>query len=126
MPRKKQWTVVVEGHLFTLNSERTMHFHKRARLIKTWREAACEEAKRAKIPKMKCIDVTFVPCRTNRRNMADTGGHIPVAKACIDGLVDAGIIPDDGPEFLKSLTFKAPYVDGGEDRAMLYITECKQ
>ena len=53
--------------------------------------------------------------------MADTGGHFPVAKACIDGLVDAGVIPDDGPEFVRSLTFKAPQVDGGVDRALLVI-----
>jgi hypothetical protein len=55
--------------------------------------------------------------------MADTGGHFPVAKACIDGLVDAGVIPDDGPNFVKSLEFRSPVVDGGEDRVMLYITE---
>ena len=118
-----RWTLVIEGPLFTLNSERAMHYHKRARLTKTWREAAYAAALGAKVPKMKSIDIMCVPHRKNRRNMADTGGHFPVAKACIDGLVDAGVIPDDGPEFVKSLEFRAPVVDGGEDRLMLYITE---
>lgn len=121
MPNR--WTLVIEGPLFTLNGERGMHYHKRAKLVKTWREATYLAALEAKIPKMKSINVMFVPHRKNRRNMADTGGHFPVAKACIDGLVDAQVIPDDGPEFVKSLEFKAPYIDGGEDRAMLYITE---
>ncbi len=72
---------------------------------------------------MKSLEITFVPCRKNRRNLADTGGHFPVAKACIDGLVDAGVIPDDGPEYVTQLTFKAPQIDGGEDRAMLIVKE---
>ena len=125
MPRgNRSWTVVVEGHLFTLNGERTMHYHKRARLVKTWREAAYEAAKKAKVPKMKQIDIVCHPCRGTRRNMADTGGHFPVAKACIDGLVDAGVIKDDGPEFVRSLTFRSPYVEKGtNDRMLLIINE---
>jgi len=117
------WTLTVEGSLFTLNGERAMHFHKRAKLVRGWREAAYVAALEAKIPAMHSIEVVFVPCRKNRRNMADTGGHFPVAKACIDGLVDAGVIPDDGPKFVTSLTFRAPYIDGGEDRALLIINE---
>jgi len=120
---QKTWTLVVVGKLFTLNTERGWHHHKRAKFVKQWRTASLEEAKRIKVPKMKALEITFIPCRTNRRNMADTGGHFPVAKACIDGLVDAGVIPDDGPEYVTSLTFKAPQVDGGEDRAMLIVKE---
>ena len=56
--------------------------------------------------------------------MADTGGHFPVAKACIDGLVDAGGVKDDGPEFVGSLTFRSPYIEKGtEDRMILIINE---
>ena len=100
-----------------------MHYHKRAKLVRSWREAAFDAATEAKVPAMESIEVVFVPCRTNRRHMADTGGHFPVAKACIDGLVDAGVVPDDGPAFVTSLTFRAPYVDGGQDRALLVINE---
>jgi hypothetical protein len=122
--RLVSWTVVVEGHLFTLNGERTMHYHKRAKLVKTWREAAFEAAQKARVPKMNQIDIVCQPCRGTRRNMADTGGHFPVAKACIDGLVDAGVIPDDGPEFVRSLTFRSPYIEKGtEDRMILIINE---
>ena len=122
--RPASWTIVIEGPLFTLNGERVMHYHKRARLIKTWREAAFEAAREAKVPKMTKIDIVCQPCRGTRRNMADTGGHFPVAKACIDGLVDAQIIKDDGPEFVQSLTFRAPYVEKGTtDRMILIINE---
>jgi hypothetical protein len=101
-----------------------MHYHKRARLVKTWREAAFEAAQKAQVPKMNKIDIVCQPCRGTRRNMADTGGHFPVAKACIDGLVDAGVVKDDGPEFVRSLTFRAPYIEKGtEDRMILIINE---
>lgn len=116
------WHMSIEGgKLFTLNTERGWHHHKRAKHVKQWREAACIEAKVMKMPKMKKIEVTFIPYKLNRKNMADTGGHFPVAKACIDGLVDAGVIPDDGPDIVTSLTFQAPYVYGGADKVVMSV-----
>lgn len=114
---------MIPGKLFTLNSERGMHYHKRAKLVKAWREAALHVATEAGVPPLKAIEVVFVPLRKDRRHMADTGGHFPVAKACIDGLVDAGVLPDDGPNFVRALEFRAPQVDGGDDRALIVVNE---
>lgn len=119
----RSWSLSIEGKLFTLNSERGMHYHKRAKFVKEWRTAAFEAAVEAEIPPLGVIEVVFVPCKKDKRHMADTGGHFPVAKACIDGLVDAGIIPDDGPKYVTSLSFRAPRVDGGNDRALLIVNE---
>ena len=120
----KVWHMsIVGGKLFTLNTERGWHPHKRAKHVKEWRSASCIEAKIAKMPKMEKIEVVFTPYKLNRKNMADTGGHFPVAKACIDGLIDAGIIEDDGPEVVTSLTFKAPYVYGGVDKAVMMVKD---
>jgi hypothetical protein len=34
------------------------------------------------------------------------------------------VIPDDGPEFVRSLGFRAPYIEKGtEDRMILIINE---
>jgi hypothetical protein len=38
----------------------------------------------------------------------DVGACYPAAKAAIDGLVDAGVIPDDGPQYVTRLTFDPP------------------
>ena len=54
--------------------------------------------------------------------MADTGGHFPVAKAMIDGLVDARILTGDGPDTVRRLIFEAPVVSG-ESKARIEITE---
>jgi len=100
-----------------------MHYHKRAKLVKAWREAAFAAATEAGVPSLGEIEVVFIPLRKDRRHMADTGGHFPVAKACIDGLVDAGVLPDDGPNFVKALEFRSPQVDGGEDRVLIVVNE---
>jgi hypothetical protein len=48
--------------------------------------------------------------------LADTANHLPPCKAVLDGLVDAGMITDDSPEFVVSQTFyppvKRPGVEG--------------
>jgi len=53
-----------------------------------------------------------------RPPLADTGNHYGAAKAAIDGLVDAGILPDDTPSTVLSLTMLAPRkIDKGKPEA---------
>lgn len=101
-----------------------MHHFTRAKRVKEWREAAAVVAVARKLPKMEAIEVVFIPHRKNRKGMADTGGHFPVAKACIDGLVDAGVLSGDGPNIVRRLTFEAPVVSG-ESKAEIVIIEVK-
>lgn len=114
--------VEVWGEMWTLNKERTLHHFSRAKKVKEWREAACVVAQARKIPKMKAVEVRFTPHRRNRQGMADTGGHFPVAKAIIDGLVDAGVLTGDGPDIVRRLVFEAPVVSG-ESKATLELIE---
>lgn len=119
---KKTYTVEVWGEMWTLNKERTLHFQARAKKVKEWRGATCVAAKARRIPKMKAIEVRFTPHRVNKRGLADVGGHFPVVKAMIDGLVDAGILTGDGPDTVRRLVFEAPIVSG-ESKATIEITE---
>lgn len=119
---KKTYTLEVWGEMWTLNRERTLHHFTRAKKVKEWRDAACVAAKARRIPKMKSIEVRFTPHRENRRGLADVGGHFPVVKAMIDGLVDAGILTGDGPDTVRRLIFEAPVVSG-ESKATVEITE---
>lgn len=130
MPAKKadsglrEFMIEVYGEtMWTLNKERTLHHMSRAKLVKEWREASAVVAEARKLPKkLKAIEVVFTPHRRNRQGKADTGNHFPVAKACIDGLVDSGIILEDGPEVVRRLTFEAPVISG-ESKAVLIIRE---
>ncbi len=121
----KEYKMEVWGDMWTLNGERKMHHYTRAKRVKEWREAAATVAVARKIPKMECIEVRFIPHRKNKSGMADTGGHFPVVKACIDGLVDAGVLSGDGPDIVRRLTFEAPVVSG-ESKAEIIIVEVKK
>lgn len=121
----RTFSIEVWGKMWTLNGERKMHHFTRAKNVKEWREAAATVAIAKKIPPLGSIEVTFTPHRVNKSGMADTGGHFPVVKACIDGLVDAGVLNGDGPEIVKRLTFEAPVVSG-DSKAVIQITEIDQ
>jgi len=114
IPRSKRqprrWQVQDDQRPWTTNSERTWHFQKRAARVRETRERFFWLAKEAKIPALSKIDVTAVPLVKNRRSMQDVGACFPAVKAAIDGLVDAGVIPDDDAEHLDKLTFYAPRV----------------
>lgn len=58
-------------------------------------------------------------CRDKR--MPDTGNAFPAAKAAIDGLVDAGVLPDDNGRYVHALTFLAPQA-AGFDALELHVT----
>ena len=112
----------VWGEMWTSNKERTLHHFTRAKKVKEWRTAACTAAQARRLPKMKAVEIRFRPHRVDKRGMADTGGHFPVAKAMIDGLVDAGVLSGDGPDIVRRLVFEAPVVSG-ESKATLEIIE---
>lgn len=44
----------------------------------------------------------------------DPGACAPEFKASLDGLVDAKVLPDDGPEFVESIVFLPPLIGQGD------------
>lgn len=80
----------------TLNNR--MHHMVRARRVRRFRDAACVLAKQQKIPALPRvrIELHYAPRDSRRR---DPINFALTLKACEDGIVDAGVIPDDTPEF---------------------------
>ena len=60
--------------------------------------------------------------RVNARSMPDVAACYPAVKAAIDGLVDAGVVPDDGPFNVMRITFRAPEI-ANRDGLRLRICE---
>lgn len=58
------------------------------------------------------VEVTVFHLRKNRAAVPDTGAPMFAVKAILDGLVDAGALPDDGPEYVRRLIFEAPRITG--------------
>ena len=102
----------------TTNAERSGNRWVRAAATKEWRDAFAWLARRERIPRMRWINITVQPVQ-KRGRLQDTAACNPSAKAAIDGLVDAGIVPDDTGEYVRQITF-LPCVRG-EDQLIIMI-----
>jgi len=96
----------------TLNRVADLHrmawatYTKRTR--KTWRELAEAHG----IPALDRIVITATPLHADRRSPQDACACAPATKAAIDGLVDAGVIPDDNGKHLLLVVHTPPAVTG--------------
>jgi len=100
------WDLELHGQRpLTLNKERTLHRFERAAIVKDTRESFGWMAKAQQVPPLAAIKVFATPLAKDRRWRQDCGSCFPSVKAAIDGLVDAGVLPDDNPDFVRALTF---------------------
>ena len=113
-------TLFVEGKLWTVNAERSGHWTSHRRKTAEWREAAAWEGLAAQLPRLSSASFRFIPFQ-RAGVLADSGAHLPPAKAVIDGLVDAGLLTDDSPEFVPSITLDAPRRDKNEPEGLLVV-----
>lgn len=78
-----------------------MHWRKKAELIRTWRHASAMLARAMKIPHLERAVVSLDLWPHDRRRR-DPDNLVPgVLKPAVDGLVDAGVVEDDAPEFVR-------------------------
>lgn len=112
------WILSFPKKPLNTNAERRGNRFGRADHVKEWRGAFYWLAKKEKIPRMKWINVTAQPFQARGR-LADTAACNPSVKAAIDGLVDAGIVPDDTGEYVRKITFLP--VQRGADQLTLII-----
>lgn len=101
----------------TTNAERSGNRWGRAAHTREWRDAFAWIAKRERVPRMRWINVTVQPYQ-KRGRLQDTAACNPSVKAAIDGLVDAGIIPDDSGEYVRQITF-LPCVRGDDQLTLI-------
>lgn len=121
MTPTRSWDLIHEARPLPMNAYRRLHFRQRAAYDLEWRQAFGWMARQARIPRLDAVLVTVAQeCR--RPPLPDVGASFPTAKAAIDGLVDARVIPDDDPAHLHALTFVAP-TRGELDRFLLIVHE---
>lgn len=97
---------------FTMNELTGWLRQQRGRKVKEWREVFYILAKAQKIPELGVVDIVVTHHRPNRAHLPDCAACYPAAKAALDGLVDAGVLIDDSPAYVKSMTFLEPTVSG--------------
>jgi len=88
-----------------LNSNQRLNRYVQAARVKEWRHAAHMAAFEAgSFDGPVRIIATIHKTRAGRW---DAGNLYPTAKACVDGLVDAGVIPDDNNEWVTGPDMRA-------------------
>lgn len=89
---------------------------------KRWRTAAHEYAKYTRIKPFDRPVVIHVRQSLVVDRRPDAGANFEAAKGFADGLVDAGVLEDDGPEFVYGLFFHRA-TSGTRDSLVLEIQE---
>jgi Holliday junction resolvase RusA-like endonuclease len=83
-----------------INANQRLHHHAKAKLTKAWREAAGLHAKYAEDYRQYDRAHITIAYRFPNNRRRETSNLQPTSKAIVDGLVDAGVIPDDSDEFV--------------------------
>lgn len=81
--------------------------------VREWRRAFALLATAAKIPPLGPCEVIVRTYLPDRRGTHDVGACYPAYKAAQDGLVDAGVWPDDKPTWVVRVVFEAPIFGQG-------------
>lgn len=102
----------------TTNKERAGNRWERAAHVKEWRETFTWLAKKERIPRMQWVNIIAQPFQ-KRGRLQDTAACNPSVKAAIDGIVDAGVLPDDTGEFVRQITFLP--CQRGEDQLTIIL-----
>ncbi len=93
--------------LLTVNAERRIHYARRSEIVRQWRWAAKLYTRQAKVQPYEWCEITM-HVKQARGVLADPGAHYPVLKACVDGIVDAGILPSDDGRYVRSIVQQPP------------------
>ena len=119
------WTLTYLARPWSLNVGRAGNRWKRAEMIREWREAFRILAIVEEIPPLTTLVVHAHPFYRTARSIPDTAACVGSVKAAIDGLVDAGVLTDDTPDIVRTVTFHAPVVDRERhsDALTLWIAE---
>ena len=107
-PSYQTLLIPAPAQLLTTNIERNLHHHTRAEIVKLWRHAAATYARNLHLGTMGVVTVeAHVSRKVTKGRTPDADAFAPTIKACLDGIVDAGVLVDDGPKYVRAITYHA-------------------
>jgi hypothetical protein len=109
----------------TLNAERRLHHMQRAKLAREWRDAFNWLARLHRLPRLEAAVVIVQPHRA-KGPAQDADACHPAAKAAIDGLVDAGVLPSDGPKHLLEVRYMTAIPDPKDGLSLVICERSKR
>jgi len=93
--RPQSWRLALPAKTKLINANQNLHFRRKAEMVKVIRNAAWTMARHSNIPALQRAHIYFVIHPDTSIKRRDPGNWAPSAKAAVDGLVDAGVLPDD-------------------------------
>lgn len=97
IPRVAAWLTTNSRDHWAVTNKRTQ----------TWRKAAWAMTKAVRLtPIAGPVHITATIHKTTRHRY-DLDGHTPTVKACIDGIRQAGLLPEDNTTVIPQLTIRA-------------------
>jgi len=96
------WTLDLPYETPPLTANQRMHHMARHRHVKALRGTTALLARAAHVPPLGVCRVTLT-WFVNTRHRRDADNIVPTLKAACDGLVDAGVVPDDTPDLMAKL-----------------------
>lgn len=89
------WLEIPDPGVGWINANHRVHYKEKAKLAAAWRQATAWRAKAAHAPAQdRMVRILAFVCMTTARKF-DASNLAPTAKACVDGLRDAGVLVDD-------------------------------
>lgn len=112
-------TLAIPAPAKWLNSNDRLHWSPRAKLTRSWRQAAHVYARQARLPKGLGRVRIDAQVHKTTGNSFDAMNLYPTLKAVVDGLVDYGLVVDDNNDHVTG-----PFItDGGRRvRAEVVVT----
>lgn len=117
-PRMVRHCFVWPERPVTVNVATRAHWRKAATFTAEWRDAFKRMAE-GSTPLAWCTVSVQTVHGTNRK--MDAAAEALAVKAALDGIVDAGVIPDDNPAYVRRITFDAPVFVKGEERVIVTL-----
>lgn len=115
----RAWTITVPLPTWGMNLERSEHWRVHRARTREYRTTACLLARAARIPTLDRVAIEITPIGPSRTGDV-AFGCAPAAKAAIDGLVDARVLPDDTPKHVTFVGFH-PKITGAAGLHLLIV-----
>ncbi|MET3635636.1 hypothetical protein [Curtobacterium oceanosedimentum] len=123
----RQWTLEFEWERPLLSANDRYGWRERHQRTRLARTSARLKAWQAHIPALDKVHVHLVWQVADRRRRDGNENLAPTLKALIDGIVDAGVVPDDTPNLVERSSPAIEYLGPGhakrDQRVLLVVTE---
>lgn len=120
--RFRSWLLVIPMRPTSTNAVHNWHYRKVSADRKKWRGMGAAAAETAAIPPLASMKVTCWGVYPGGR-LPDPDACAPSLKGVLDGIVDAGVIPDDTGEWVKAITYLPAVKERGVDAALHVLIE---